>query len=76
MARPLHEIGKEIKKSWPKVNFAAAPYLDAMCLLNSAEDNFGFDSGESIIAYFLSNANSWRGEDAKRIKNELKSMIR
>lgn len=75
--RPLCEIAREIKKSWgSKVNYAAKPYLDAMMCMNSVNDNYGFDSGEMIVLYFLSNASTWRGEDAKRIKAELKAMVK
>lgn len=75
--RPLHEIASEIRKDWgSKVNFAARPYLDAMATLNSINDSYGWDSGKSIVLYFLSNAASWRGETAKRIKAELKAMTK
>ena len=75
--RPLHEIAREIKKDWgTKVNFAAKPYLDAMASLDSVNDNYGWDSGKMIVLYFLSNASTWRGETAKRIKAELKAMTK
>lgn len=74
--RPLYEIAADIRKDWgAKVNFAAKPYLDAMASLNSVEDNYGWDSGKTIVLYFLGNASSWRGETAKAIKKELKSMV-
>lgn len=74
--RPLYTIATEIKLTWPKVYFGAVPYLQAMSTLKTIEDNYGYDSGESIVRYFLSNASSWRGEDAKRIKAELKSLLK
>jgi hypothetical protein len=75
--RPLYEIAREIRKDWgPKVNYAAKPYLDAMGDLDSINDDYGQDSGSSIVAYFLSNATSWRGETAKRIKAELNAMLK
>ena len=74
--RPLYEIAADIRKDWgAKVNFAAKPYLDAMASLNSVDDNYGWDSGKTIVLYFLGNASSWRGETAKTIKKELKSMV-
>lgn len=73
--RPLHEIASEIRKDWKKVNFAAVPYLDAMETLSSINNSYGYDSGKSIVRYFLSNASSWRGDVARRIKAELKSML-
>lgn len=76
-ARPLCKIAAEIKKDWgAKVNFAAKPYLDAMASLNSINDDYFFDSGKSIVCYFLANAGTWRGETAKRIKAELKAMTK
>ena len=74
MARPLYEIAREIRKTWTKVSPYAEPYLEAMQSLNTINDNYYFDSGKSIVLYFLSNANTWRGEDARRIKAELKEM--
>lgn len=74
--RPLYQIAYEIYQDWKPVNFAAQPYLTAMASLTSISDSYGMDSGKSIILYFLSNANSWRGENARRIKKELKEMIK
>lgn len=74
MARPLYEIAREIRKAWTKVSPYAEPYLEAMESLNTIDDNYYLDSGKSVVLYFLSNANTWRGEDARRIKAELKEM--
>jgi hypothetical protein len=75
--RSLSTIANEIQRDWgAKVNFAARPYLNAMKGLDSISDNFGQDSGRSIVAYFLGNAGTWRGETAKRIKAELRSMTK
>lgn len=73
--RPLYEIASEIRRDWgTKVNYAAKPYLSAMAGLNSITDSYGYDDARSIVLYFLSNASSWRGDNAKRIKAELKAM--
>lgn len=77
--RPLYQIASEIRKDWRATSkngiyFGAKPYLDAMECLNSINDNYGMDSGKSIVLYFLSNASTWKGETAKRIKAELKKM--
>ncbi len=74
--RPLYTIAREIRKDWKNVSPYAAPYINAMSYLNSVDDNFLFDSGRSIVSYFLANAGSWRGETAKRIKAELKAMVK
>jgi len=76
--RPLHQIAAEIRKDWSAnkngIYFGAKPYLDAMSCLDSINDKYGMDSAKSIVLYFLSNASTWRGETAKRIKAELKAM--
>ena len=74
--RDLKEIAKEIKQVWKKPYFGAVPYLDAMMKLDSINDSFGFDTGDSIVRYFLANATYWRGEDARRIKKELNDMLK
>lgn len=77
--RPLSTIAREIRTNWNAtakngIYFGAVPYLDAMSTLDSIEDNYMFDSGKSIVMYFLANAGTWRGETAKRVKAELKAM--
>jgi hypothetical protein len=72
--RPIYEIASEIEKEWPKVNYAARPYLDAMHSLTAITDNYYLDSGKSVVLYFLSNATSFRGDAARRIKRELKDL--
>ena len=74
--RDICVIAAEIKKDWKNVYFGAVPYLQAMFCLNTVDEDYGFDSGKSIVLYFLSNANSWRGEVAKRVKKELKEMVK
>jgi hypothetical protein len=44
--------------------------------LDEITDNYGQDSAESIVLYFLSNATTWRGETARRIKTELKGFVK
>ena len=73
--RPLYEIARDIRKDWKNVYFGAKPYLDAMASLDSINDNYGWDSADSIVRYFLGNASTWRGETAKAIKKELKAMV-
>ena len=74
--RPLYEIAREIRRDWKKVSPCAEPYLDAMSTLRSVDDNYIYDSGRSVVAYFLANAGSWRGEVARRVKEELRAMTR
>ena len=74
--RSLSTIAQEIKRTWPKVYFGAAPYLMAMSTMDTVSDRYGQDPGEDIVRYFLSNATTWRGEDARRIKAELRGMLK
>lgn len=74
--RPLYEIAREINTDWRPMYFGARPYADAMGSLNKISDVYGCDSAKSIVLYFLSNASTWRGETARRIKKELKEMCK
>ena len=76
MARSLATIAAEIIADWDRVYFAARPYLAAMRTLDTIDDKYGMDSARSIVAYFLVNAGTWRGETARRIKAELKAMLK
>lgn len=74
MARKIYEIAADIQKNWPKVNYAAVPYLKAMHQLSSINDYFHADDARSVLTYFLTNAGTWRGEHARRIKAEIKEL--
>ena len=74
--RSLSAIASDIRRNWPKVYFGAVPYLAAMASLDSVRDNYGADDARSIVLYFLSNATSWRGEHARRLKAELKAALK
>jgi hypothetical protein len=74
--RSLSVIAREIGENWPKVYFGAVPYLSAMLSLDKITDHYGADDARGIVLYFLSNATSWRGPEAKRIKAELNVMLK
>lgn len=87
-ALSLHAIAKIIGKDWPKVKeegtpsdfgnigqHPANPYWQAMSAMTHINDKFGLDSGTEIVARFLGNAGSWRGEQAKIIKHELRTRL-
>jgi len=76
-ARPIYTIANDIANDWgEKVNFAAMPYLQAMLQIRSVDEMYGMDSAESIIIYFLSNATTYRGDTARRLKNELREILK
>jgi hypothetical protein len=74
--RSIAAIAQEIRRDWKHPYFGAVPYLQAMFSLDGISDDYGYDSGKSIVLYFLSNATGWKGETARRIKAELKSMAK
>ena len=75
--RPLYVIAREIDADWGnKIYFGARPYVSAMAGLDSIDEAYLFDSARSIVQYFLANAGSWRGDTARRIKAELKAMLK
>jgi hypothetical protein len=76
MTRPLHTIARDIRANWKNVNYAAEPYLKAMEQLYTIDDMYYYDTADSVVRYFLANANGWRGESARTIKAELKGMLK
>lgn len=72
----IREIASAISADWKKVYFGAVPYIDAMYSMDSIKSNYYFDSGESIVRYFLANATTWRGEVAKAVKAELNARLK
>jgi hypothetical protein len=74
--RPLSVIAKEIAADWKNLSPYAKPYLDAMRQLKSINDSYYADDARSVVLYFLSNASSWKGDTAKRIKAELKQLLK
>lgn len=74
--RPICNIAAEIRADWQKPYFGAVPYMGAMLYLHSIDDFYGLDSARSILLYFLANASTWRGDTARRVKTEIKEMLK
>lgn len=79
--RSISDIANDIEVEWTRsskngVNYAARPYLDAMHSLRNINDMYMLDTAQSVVLYFLSNANSFRGEAAKELKKELKALMK
>ena len=72
----IRKIAGVIRGDWREPYFGAVPYLSAFSHLNKITENYYFDSGESIVKYFLSNASTWRGEVARAVKKELKRRLK
>lgn len=78
MTRPLHKIAEEILADWPKArseNHPAGAYAVPLLSLESVRDPYYSDTGASVVRGFLGNAQSWRGDTARRIKAELRSLL-
>jgi len=78
--RLISTIAREIRADWKKVNYAAEPYLREMARverLDSRDPDLGFPgAGTNFVLGFLGNASSWRGDTAKRVKAELREMLK
>lgn len=78
--RPVSSVAREIKndpayQKMPSKIYAEA-YVQPMLSLNDIEDNYGMDTGVSIVSYALSNLGSYKGDTARRVKSELKAMLK
>lgn len=72
----LAGLASVIRRDWQNVYFGARPYLSAMSSLDSLDDDYGMDSADSIVRYFLANATTWRGPVAKAVKAELNKRLK
>lgn len=75
--RTFQRIAKDIKSTWLSVYFGAVPYLEALLTLDTSDPNamYFYNTAGDIVRYFLANAQSFKGADAKRLKAELESML-
>lgn len=69
-------IRRDFREQGKKIPPAAQPYLDALSTLGTVDDQYGMDSGKSIVAYALSNLGSYKGETARLVKAELKARLK
>jgi hypothetical protein len=73
--RKINEIARDINNDWKKVSVYAEPYLKAMLDIESINDMYGQDTASSVVRYFLSNAQYYRGVKAKELKKELNDIL-
>ena len=74
-SRPIRVIAAEIEKTWPKISLAAAAYLPGLRSVDTVRDRYIAETGRDMVERFLANAGTWRGDDARRIKAELKALL-
>ena len=73
--RPLNVIARDIRKSWKKLSYMAQPYVEAMEQGDKITDRYIMGDYVTVVMGFLANSSGFRGEDARRIKAELKEML-
>jgi hypothetical protein len=76
MPRKIYEIAAEIRLEKDKIPYSAKPYLSAMNFISTPADLYGCEDGEGIVLRFLDNAQHWRGENARKLKKELKDILK
>lgn len=54
----------------------ARPYIQAMACLGSINEGYGCETAREVVLRFLCNAQTWRGDTARRVKAELKDMLK
>lgn len=75
-ARPIKEIVKDIVETWKDPGEIVQPYMDALEHLQDPSESYYQDSLVETVNNFTSRAKGWRGEDAERLKDELKLYIK
>ena len=72
----VSEIAHAIAKDWQNVNPYAVDYLNAMKQIRSVNESYYAESAHSVILYFLANAGTYRGENARTYKALLKDLLK
>lgn len=76
--RTFSEVAREIRAKWSKPYFGAVPYLDTLEQVHTSDKNAPYmvEQVKDIVSYLLCNMATFRGADARRLKAELKEMIK
>ena len=72
----VSEIAHAIAKDWQNISPYAKDYLNAMKDIRNIDDNYYADSAKTVVLYFLANASSYRGENARTYKALLKELVK
>ena len=73
--RKINEIAAEIGRDWKDISNNAFPYYIAMRSIEKPTDTWLEDDGYMVIRKFLLYSEKWEGDVARKIKNELKTML-
>jgi len=68
-------IQDDLADQGKEMYFGAVPYIDALSTMDSMDDRYGADSAQSVVAYALSNLQTYKGAKARAIKAELKKRL-
>jgi hypothetical protein len=74
--KPLSAIAEIIRTNWVNPSPYAVPYVDAMAQLQSINESYYADTAQSVVIYFLANAQTWRGDTARLVKAHLKGLVK
>ena len=72
----VSEIAHAIAKDWQNISPYAKDYLEAMKDIQDINGSYYADSAKSVVMYFLANASSYRGDNARAYKALLKDMVK
>jgi hypothetical protein len=72
----VSEIAHAIAKDWQNISPYAKDYLNAMKEITDINGSYYADNAKSVVLYFLANASSYRGENARAYKALLKDMVK
>lgn len=78
--RTPQAIAADIRREYPHNTSSwiyARPYIQAMDALVSWKDVYGpsQETADEIGRRFLSNAGAWRGDTARKLKNEIRAAL-
>lgn len=76
--RTFSQVAQEIIALWPKPYFGAVPYLRALSLCDTTDPHgkYWFVDIGMMARDLLATMTTFRGPDARRLKAELKNMLK
>lgn len=82
---PIYAIARDIWDNWkthyrdkpvrPAFYVRGGPYLHAMLHIATCDEHFGLEDGEMIVLRFLNAVTTWRGDAARKFKEQLKAHL-
>ena len=66
----VRKWAREITANWRNMSPHALPYVRAML-----SGDYGLDGERDVLLRFLCNAGTWRGSEARKVKEEIKDYL-